>query len=215
MLAREDLPFLIVIADCEFVNDTQRWLQNLRDLAHATRGNKLIAIQVRIKNVSRSKYLALAKKALTSLGPDTRAVLNGHADDARDLGYWGLHVSGAPSNRHVPTCHDLPWFSMSVHSEDQLKAALDSGATAVLCSPVFQPSWKDADPIGVRGLRELAQSSVVPTYALGGIIPSHCQTLARTGAAGVAVLSGIMGASNPIEAVNEYLRCRFSFALAP
>lgn len=206
MLAKEDFPFLIVIADWEFVGDTRKWLQVLSDLANFTRGNHLVAIQVRIKNVNYREYQRLAGNAVEILGSDTRSVLNGEIEDARQFGYWGAHVSIDSNSDRVLNNQDLHFVSASVHCQNQLAAAQGLGVTAALCSPVFHPSWKDVDPIGLRGLETLTQASDIPTYALGGITPDQCEDCVKVGATGVAVLSAVLGAANPIEKVSEYLR---------
>ncbi|MCY3884033.1 MAG: thiamine phosphate synthase [Gammaproteobacteria bacterium] len=207
MLARKDFPFLIVVADWEFVGDTRKWLQILSELEIESRGNPRVAVQVRIKNVDRSEYQSLAEKAIDVLGSHTRAVLNGDIEVARQLGYWGAHtpVTGNPFS--VKNDPDLHFVSASIHGKDQLKRATRFGVSAVLCSPVLQPSWKNVKSLRFEGLRQLARASAIPTYALGGITPAQCEDCLEAGAIGVAVLSGVMGAEDPVESLGEYLRC--------
>lgn len=209
VLAEEDLPFLIIIADWEYVGETKKWLRTLDELSESSRDNKQIAVQVRVKKASRTEYQDLARRALLFLGPDTRSILNGSLEDAQRLGYWGAHTQ-AEFIRNGQTKFDLEFVSAPAHNQAELQLSERSHVSAALCSPVFQPSWKSVETMGPCGLRQMSQSSSVPLYALGGVTPSLCQTCLDAGATGIAVLSGVMGARNPSEAVAEFLRQRVS-----
>lgn len=206
MLDKENYPFLIVIADWEFVGDTKKWLRILSHLFRSVEGNKQVAVQIRIKSVNQVDYQRLAQEALRVLGPDTRTILNGSIEDAQQLGYWGAHTQVASDVGFKRVKPGLDFVSIPVHDADQLHAAEQSQVSAVLCSPIFSPSWKSVETIGLQSLRQISQSSSVPVYALGGITPPRCEACVGAGAIGVAVLSGIMGASNPNEAIAEYLQ---------
>lgn len=206
MLAEESLPFLIVIADREFVGETKNWLRVLSELSESMAGNRQVAIQVRVNNVNQVEYQDLAHRALNVLGPDTRTILNGTVEEAQRLGYWGAHTQATEAIKVKQVECGLDFVSAPVHDEDQLHAAEQSKVSAVLCSPVFQPSWKRVDAMGIPWLRQMTEASNVPVYALGGVTPIHCKACLDAGSIGVAVLSGVMGATNPNEAVAEYLR---------
>lgn len=206
MLDKEDFPCLIVIADWEFVGETKKWLRILSDLSPSVDGNKKVAIQIRIKNVNQFDYQSLAQEALHILGTDTRTILNGSLEDAKRIGYWGAHTQVDHDIRINQVKLGLDFVSMPVHDANQLDKAEKSQVSAVVCSPVFSPSWKNVDTMGLSNLRKISQSSSVPVYALGGITPPRCEEVLDTEVIGIAVLSGIMGASNPNEAVAEYLR---------
>ncbi|MXW53142.1 MAG: thiamine phosphate synthase [Gammaproteobacteria bacterium] len=206
MLDKENFPFLIVIADWEFVGETKTWLRILSHLSQSVEGNKQVAVQIRIKSVNQVDYEGLAHEALRVLGPNTRTILNGSLEDAQQLGYWGAHTQVASDIRVKRVKPGLNFVSMSVHDADQLRAAEQSQVSAVLCSPVFSPSWKSVKTMGLQRLRQISQSSSVPVYALGGITPPRCEACVDAGAIGVAVLSGIMSASNPNEAIAEYMQ---------
>lgn len=209
VLAEEDLPFLIVIADWEYVGETKKWLGILEKLSESTRDNEQIAVQVRVKNVSRAEYQDLASRALQILGHETRSILNGSLEDAHQLGYWGAHTQTETiGNRQTKI--KLEFVSAPAHNQVELRSAEQSKVSAALCSPVFQPSWKSVDTMGPCGLRQMTQSSSLPLYALGGVTPSRCRACLDAGTTGIAVLSGVMGAENPSEAVAEFLRQRIS-----
>ena len=61
------------------------------------------------------------------------------------------------------------------------------------------------EPTGFDGLESAARSSPVPLFALGGMRPEDASLARRAGAAGVAVLSRILGAEDPRARTAEYL----------
>lgn len=62
------------------------------------------------------------------------------------------------------------------------------------------------EPVGLEGLERAAQRSDRPVLAIGGVRPEDVQPAMTAGAAGVAVLSGILGAEDVARATESYLR---------
>lgn len=46
----------------------------------------------------------------------------------------------------------------------------------------------------------------LPIIAIGGITPSNSQLVLNSGAQGIAVMSGVLEAENPIKSAKEYAR---------
>lgn len=68
------------------------------------------------------------------------------------------------------------------------------------------PSKPDAGtPIGIEGLTEVITAVSIPVIAIGGITPDNVGPVIEAGAAGVAVISAIVGAPDP-EAAARRLR---------
>lgn len=67
--------------------------------------------------------------------------------------------------------------------------------------PVFETSTKeDAKAvIGLEGLKTVAQASPVPVVAIGGINQTNAESCLAQGAAGVAVISAVTRAKNPLQ----------------
>lgn len=63
-------------------------------------------------------------------------------------------------------------------------------------------------PLGLAGARPIIQQARKPVVLIGGIQPSQLPDIAASGASGVAVMSGILGARDPEKALQEYLRHR-------
>ena len=88
---------------------------------------------------------------------------------------------------------------------DQAREAEREGADYVGCSAVFSTQTKTDTglPVGLEGLRELVGSVSLPVVAIGGIDQGNAADVMRTGAAGLAVVSAIMGAADPREAARR------------
>lgn len=61
------------------------------------------------------------------------------------------------------------------------------------------------EPVGLAGLERALARARRPLFALGGVTPADVPALRRLGAHGVAVLSGVLGARDPVHATRAYL----------
>ena len=132
-------------------------------------------------------------------------MLNGPESLAVELGYDGVHwpeaaIPDAPSKPRT-----LAFRTAAAHSLEAVRRAHRAGATAVVFGPVFAPGWKAAEPVGLAALRRCTDASPLPVFALGGIGPGQVPDCLAAGAHGVAVLSGIAGAADPVAAALDCL----------
>lgn len=96
-------------------------------------------------------------------------------------------------------------FGVSCHDAACLGKAARLGASYAFLSPLFATATHpDAKPLGVDAFAALAQSSSLPLLALGGITPERVTAARQAGAAGVAVLSGILESRNPAACARAY-----------
>lgn len=90
-------------------------------------------------------------------------------------------------------------IGVSAHSRAEATAAQEAGADYVTLSPVFltdsKPGYGPA--LGPDGFRTMADTLNIPAVALGGIAPETVPSVRRAGAAGAAVMGGIMRAEDP------------------
>jgi len=95
----------------------------------------------------------------------------------------------------------------SAHNLVEALRAEDGGADYVTLSPVFESASKPGygPALGVEGLRAVVHELAIPVVALGGIGPEDLRTCLRAGAAGIAVMGGIMRAEDPGAAARAYL----------
>jgi thiamine-phosphate pyrophosphorylase len=90
-------------------------------------------------------------------------------------------------------------LGVSAETIEQAQAAEHSGADYLGVGTVFAtPSKSDAGaPIGLDGLRAIAQVSSVPILAIGGITAENAAAVYEAGAHGIAVISAIISAPDP------------------
>ncbi|RMG91500.1 MAG: thiamine phosphate synthase, partial [Zetaproteobacteria bacterium] len=95
------------------------------------------------------------------------------------------------------------YISVSCHNSSELCRAEESGCNLVLLSPVFPTNSHPGRPaLGVERFQALATRVNVPVIALGGITTENRKLL---GGYGIAVISAIMHARDPMKAA-ELLR---------
>lgn len=122
--------------------------------------------------------------------------------DGVQLGERSLPVTEArgllPEGRRV---------GASVHDVDGADRAAGGGADFVVLGTIFatssHPGRPSAGPALITGVRRRA---AIPVVAIGGITPERVDEVVRAGARGVAVLSGVWGAPDPVEALAGYLQ---------
>jgi thiamine-phosphate pyrophosphorylase len=78
------------------------------------------------------------------------------------------------------------------HSPEAIRRAdTQVGLSAIFVSPVFastSPSAQGVAPLGVKGIRALAEASSLPVFALGGITCDTVEQLHNCGLSGVAAV---------------------------
>lgn len=95
----------------------------------------------------------------------------------------------------------------STHSLIEAKTAFQNGADYAIFGHVFQTKSKQGlPPKGLKALNEIALHAGIPIIAIGGMDPSNIKYVLDAGASGVAVMSGVLEANDPISAVKQYSR---------
>lgn len=187
--AKHEPPRLYVIADVAFMGGLGPWLDLLRQLDEAAGEHRFI-VQVRATDLDGREFKAAAEGARRVMRRSAPLVLNGPADMAVALGYDGVHW---PESRIPATARvDGPAFrSAAVHSIAAIRNAERAAATALVYSPVYSPSWKPADAVGLDGLGSAVAATALPVYALGGVSLPRASACLGAGAHGVATVSGV------------------------
>jgi len=92
----------------------------------------------------------------------------------------------------------------SVYSLEEALEAERLGADFLGAGSVYpSPSKPNAKIIGLNGLRRIVESVRIPVVAVGGINHTIVCEVVRTGIAGVAVISAVMGSSDVRRATAE------------
>ncbi|MEZ0119035.1 UNVERIFIED_ORG: thiazole tautomerase (transcriptional regulator TenI) [Heyndrickxia coagulans] len=92
----------------------------------------------------------------------------------------------------------------SIHSYHEGEKANRDGSDYVLFGHIFPSSSKPGKtPKGLKQLAKVAQLDI-PVIAIGGITPENARSVIHAGAKGIAVMSGILEARDPLSAVKDY-----------
>ncbi len=199
-------PRLLVVADRAYAGDDDRWLAALRAVGEAARGEP-VWVQVRAKDYVGDALADLAARAREAIPADVPTLLNGDASAtglAVALGYDGLHWPQDAIPAAAPL-GGLRAHSAAIHSLAALHRAQDADANFAVFGAVYAPGSKPGDGVGIAGWRAITEVSTMPVIAIGGIIPERVAACIQVGAHGVAVVSGVLGAPSPAQAIHAYL----------
>jgi thiazole tautomerase (transcriptional regulator TenI) len=93
----------------------------------------------------------------------------------------------------------------SVHSVDEARLAEKEGADFLIFGHIYPTDSKQGLPCkGVDLLRLVTENVSLPVIAIGGIKPENTREIMLNGAKGIAVMSGVLDAENPVLAAKAY-----------
>jgi thiamine-phosphate pyrophosphorylase len=166
------------------------------------------AVQLREKNLNTRDFIQRAvqlKKILSAY--HVPLIINDRIDIALAAGADGIHVGQKDLpyeyfNKIIP---DQMLRGLSVETPAQAGEAEEYRLDYLSVSPVFLTSTKTElkKEWGIEGLRELAATTKHPLVAIGGINSSNAGEIVRAGAKGIAVVSAICSARDPLTAARE------------
>lgn len=94
----------------------------------------------------------------------------------------------------------------SAHGASEGARAEVDGADFLLIGTLFDtPSHVGREPGGLKLVRGIAERVELPVFGIGGITPERVAPVIDAGAYGIAVLSGVWHARDPVQAAGEYL----------
>ena len=173
-------------------------------------------VQIREKDLTANALLRAARAARAA-GPRTEIYVNGRADVALAAGVTGVHLParGLPASLIRSRWGARLRVGVSTHSLEEAAAAETMGADLITFGPVFATESKLSygPPVGLPALRAVVAAARIPVLAIGGITPDRVAEVVKTGAAGVATISAVLGAADMAAAVGE-LRNRGAGSLA-
>lgn len=173
----------------------------LLDVVESALSGGVRAVQMREKDLSpREQYeLAWELRALTARY-DAKLLINERIDLALAVEADGVHL-GKQSIPVTAARRIAPAFIIgySSHAVGEAQAVLAKGADFVTFSPVFfTPSKAEyGNPVGVAALAEACQRLEKPVFALGGITLERLPELRQAGCSRVALITGILAATDP------------------
>ena len=198
------LPRLYVILDAGLITSSERDCA----LRLAEAGVRLL--QYRNKSASARQYLESSRELAKSLGPlGVSFFVNDRPDVAFSSGATGVHVGqddlDVEQTRRVVGREKL--IGVSTHNLEQFEAAAASSADYIAVGPVFNTSSKaNPDPVvGLDFIRSVRAETDKPIVAIGGISLERAASVIEAGADSVAVISGILSATDPAQRARQYI----------
>jgi thiamine-phosphate pyrophosphorylase len=131
-------------------------------------------------------------------------VVNDRIDVAVAVGAGGAHVGQADHSESArERLGPRGVLGISVATPEQAEAAERAGADYIGVTVFATPTKAEAVPMGLDGIRSIVESTSLPVVGVGGIDPSNARKVLATGAAGVAVVSAVGMASDPVAATRR------------
>jgi thiamine-monophosphate kinase len=166
------------------------------------------AVQYRNKSFSLKDFEAAEKIANLCRTHGVLFIVNDDILLARALRADGVHLGqtdAAPSLAGQVLGPDAV-IGRSVSTPAELASTDLSGCSYIGCGPVFSTGTKaDAKPaIGLPGLKAVADQSVLPVVAIGGIDAARIKDCLACGAIGAAVISNITRSKNPAQSALDF-----------
>ena len=173
-----------------------------RDVAMAAIAGGATALQLRAKELADDDLLPLAEE----LSARCRAagvlfVVNDRVAVALASGVEAVHIGQTDVLEHVRArIGPEVVLGISVEDAEQAEVAELTGANYLGVTVWSTPTKLDAIPRGLDGLREIVAATALPVVGIGGIGPSNAAEVLAAGAAGVAVISAVGAAEDPVAA---------------
>jgi thiamine-phosphate pyrophosphorylase len=165
-------------------------------------------VQLREKSVSTRDMVELGRALLEVTRPaGVPLIVNDRVDVALAIEADGVHVGH--DDMPVALARRLlgPGRILGASPETLAEAREmeQDGADYLGVGDVYgTPSKADAGaPIGVAGLAEVMRAVTIPVVAIGGITAANAGPVVEAGAAGVAVISAVVGAADPEDAARR------------
>jgi thiamine-phosphate pyrophosphorylase len=196
---------LIVITDAVFAQP-----RSVTDVVREALEAGAPAVQLRDKQASTRELFeqAVALRTLT-LQFNALLMINDRLDVALAARADGVHFGPsdmpvAAARRIAPRPFLIGW---STDDARLARGAAEAGADYIGCGAVFGTASKDVggERIGPKRLRAVVEATSIPVVAIGGVDESNIALVARTGAAGAAVIRAVMASRDVASTVTALL----------
>ncbi len=177
------------------------WLERLLPL-------KVTTIQLRIKDLTGSKLeQELAQAVAIARKYRARLFINDYWRQAIRLGAYGVHLGQEDLQQA-----DLTQIrqanlrlGVSTHCYYEVAHAISCRPSYIACGPIF-PTTSKVMPFAPQGIANLARwrrTLNYPLVAIGGINAARLPNVLATGVSGVAMISEIVAAADPVQKTKE------------
>ncbi|KQT53651.1 thiamine monophosphate synthase [Methylobacterium sp. Leaf456] len=155
---------------------------------------------------------ALALDSLAVLAPlGGRLVVGGDVALAAETGAHGVHLGGAAGAVDIAQARAAlgpnALIGVSAHKPADVAAAAGAGADYATLSPIFLTTSKPGygPALGLSAL-DACRALPILVFALGGVGAAQAPACLASGAAGIAVMGGLMRATDPEAETRALLR---------
>lgn len=195
-----DLSILRLMAITDNVRDGQTGL--IKRASAAVEGGAT-CIQLRLKDVAARDLVGLARELVKSIA--VPVIVNDRADVAIAAGAAGVHLGADDIPVSAARTIAPKGFLIGASVGCDAEVELSRGADYVGVGPVFATDSKNdaGDPIGLVEFARLSAATGLPTLGIGGITAANARSVIEAGAAGIAVISSVFGATDPRSAARE------------
>jgi thiamine-phosphate pyrophosphorylase len=195
-----DLAILRLVAITDNVRDGQA---GLVDRARAAVRGGATCIQLRLKDVSARDLVGIARELASSV--DVPIIVNDRADVAIAAGAQGVHLGTDDIPPTAVRKFAPRGFIIGASVGSDAEIANARGADYVGIGPVFATASKSdaGTAIGPAEFSRLAVATGLPAVAIGGINAANARLAIDAGAAGVAAIAALFGATDPRVAARE------------
>lgn len=163
-------------------------------------------LHIREKGWTAREMETALRKLVRGGFPKEKIIVNDRVDVAAAEEAGGVHLSHH-SLRVSKVKRIFPSMKVgaSIHSIADGVSMQEEGADYLLYGNIFNtPSKAGKSGVGTLTVMELVEFVNIPVIAIGGIKPANVQDIIASGAAGIAVLSGIFLAGDPVGSAKEY-----------
>ncbi|MBU1040429.1 MAG: thiamine phosphate synthase [Proteobacteria bacterium] len=176
----------------------------------AVRGGATM-VQLREKRLDMRSLVDLARALKGLLEPfGVPLIINDRVDAAMAVGAQGVHLGQhdmpAKLARHLLGQSAL--IGLSVERLEHIREAERLDVDYYGVSPIYPSATKPelTSPWGLGGLAEARRATARPLVAIGGIDASNAGEVLGAGADGVAVVSAVCSAADPLRAAEDLVR---------
>jgi thiamine-phosphate pyrophosphorylase len=186
-------------------DDTALGGRDLIQLARSAERGGVTSIQLRLKHAPARELASLTRALRSAL--EIPVLVNDRLDVALAAGAAGVHLGPDDVPLHLARRLAPAGFVIgaSVGSEVEARAAGQADYWGI--GPWRTTATKaDAGPaLGAAGFQELSRlAGGRPCIAIGAVRPEDCPVVLESGGAGVAVVTGILGAGDVEAAARKY-----------
>jgi thiamine-phosphate pyrophosphorylase len=165
-------------------------------------------IWFRDRDLERSERLRLALRLAEIVhGLGGRLSIGGDVELAAETGTRAVHVRDLPGVAHArQVLGPLALVGLSAHSVADVANAKVAGADYVTLSPIHETASKPGygPALGTQAIAQAARIGIA-VVALGGITADNAAAARQAGAAGIAVMGGVMRTENPQDTIKTLL----------